>query len=69
VATRSAIRAARQAEVALLLARRKTTPEIAEILCISPRTARHHTEAVMAKLNVRTRLEVAPVIGRAAPTL
>lgn len=51
----------RQAEVALLLARRKTNPEIAETLSISPHTARHHTAAVMGKLGVRDRLK----IGRA----
>lgn len=52
----------RQAEVALLLARRKTNPEIAEILCISPHTARRHSEAVMGKLDIRSRQQVASAI-------
>jgi len=55
----------RQAEVAQLLARRKTNPEIAEALCISPHTARHHTEAVLQKLNVSCRRNVyRRVLGR-----
>lgn len=49
----------RQAEVATLLAERATNTEIAERLNISPATARHHTEAVMGALGVRSRREVA----------
>ncbi|NBB73424.1 MAG: hypothetical protein GVY35_07070, partial [Bacteroidetes bacterium] len=49
----------RQAEVAQLLARRKTNREIADALCISPHTARHHTEAVLRKLEVDSRRAVA----------
>jgi DNA-binding CsgD family transcriptional regulator len=48
----------RQAEVAQLLAQRKTNPEIAHALCISPHTARHHTEAVLSKLGISSRREV-----------
>lgn len=48
----------RQAEVALLLARRRTNPEIADQLCISTHTVRSHVEAVMAKLSVHDRREV-----------
>ncbi len=48
----------RQAEVALLLGRRKTTPEIARALTISPHTARRHTEVVLAKLGVHSRRDV-----------
>lgn len=48
----------RQAEVALLLARRKTNPEIAAELCISEHTVRSHTEAVMGKLGVHDRREI-----------
>lgn len=55
----------RQADVALLLARRKTNAEIADELCISPHTARHHTEAVMSRLGVRNRRDVASTIGGA----
>lgn len=49
----------RQAEVALLLARRKTNVEIAAELVISAHTALRHTEAVMAKLKVHHRRLVA----------
>lgn len=45
----------RQAEVARLLAGRLSNAEIAERLHVSPNTARHHTEAVMDKLEVRDR--------------
>jgi DNA-binding CsgD family transcriptional regulator len=48
----------RQAEVAQLLAQRKTNREIAEALCISPHTARHHTEAVLEKLSLHSRTDV-----------
>lgn len=48
----------RQATVALLLAERKTSVEIANTLCISTHTARHHTEAVMDKLGVQDRRDV-----------
>lgn len=48
----------RQAEVARLLARRLTNVEIAQRLHVSPNTARHHTEAVMGKLDVTDRREV-----------
>ena len=48
----------REAEIALLLAQRKRTAEIADLLCISIHTARRHTESIMAKLGVHSRLEV-----------
>jgi DNA-binding CsgD family transcriptional regulator len=54
----------RQAEVAQLLARRKTNREIAEALCISPYTARHHTEAVLRKLGIQTRTDVRDSLHR-----
>lgn len=53
----------RQAEVALLLAQRKTDPEIAELLCISPYTARGHAEAVMGKLGIHSRRDIALMIA------
>lgn len=53
---------ARQAEVAILLAGRRTNPEIADMLCISQHTARRHTEAVLGKLSVRDRRDVADVL-------
>jgi DNA-binding CsgD family transcriptional regulator len=54
----------RQAEVAQLLAQRKTNREIAEALCISRHTARHHTEAVLRKLGIQTRTEVRDSLHR-----
>lgn len=50
----------RQAQVALLLDQRKSNGEIADLLCISPHTARRHTEAVMRKLGVTDRREIRP---------
>lgn len=54
----------RQGEVALLLSRRLSNREIAKSLTISPHTALRHTEAVMAKLNVRDRRLVADRLRR-----
>ena len=45
----------REAHIAVRLARRQTTAEIAGELAISPHTVRHHTERVLAKLGVRSR--------------
>lgn len=56
----------REAEVALLLARRKRNREIAEALCISERTARHHTEKVLLKLGIGSRDQVAEAIQHSA---
>lgn len=47
-----------QARVALLLAARRSTAEIAEALSISPHTVRRHTEQVLARLGVARRDEV-----------
>ncbi|MFW6080156.1 MAG: response regulator transcription factor [Gemmatimonadota bacterium] len=52
----------REAEVALLLAERRTNREVAGDLCISPHTARRHTERVLQKLGVRRRTEVERVL-------
>lgn len=49
---------ARQAEVALLLARRLSNREIADALSISPHTARRHTEMVFRKLGISSRRQV-----------
>jgi DNA-binding CsgD family transcriptional regulator len=49
---------AREADVALRLARGERNRTIASELRISPHTARHHTESVLAKLDVHTRAEV-----------
>src|SRR5207253_2941693 len=52
----------RETEVALLLARRLTTEEIARALGCAERTARHHTEQVMTKLGVASRRAVADAL-------
>ena len=52
----------RQAEVALLLAERRTNREVAEALHISPHTARHHTQAVLDALAVGDRRDVAAAL-------
>lgn len=48
----------REAEVALLLAKRMSSKEISQRLGISVHTARRHTERILAKLGVRSRNEV-----------
>ena len=53
----------RQAEVALLLAERRSNREIAEALCISPYTARNHTEAVLSRLGLGDRRQVRDAIA------
>ncbi|HET9683122.1 MAG TPA: helix-turn-helix transcriptional regulator [Gemmatimonadaceae bacterium] len=53
----------REAEVAILLAGRRTTTEIARQLGISPHTVRRHVERVLAALNVRSRTDVAAALG------
>lgn len=58
---------AREANVALLLARGASNATVASELHISQHTARHHTESVLAKLNVQRRGEVARAIVAGAP--
>ena len=53
----------READVTLLLARGARNTAVASELHISPHTARHHTENVLAKLNIRARAEVARAIS------
>jgi len=45
----------RELQVASLLMHRLSNAEIARLLSISPHTARHHTENVLAKVGVRSR--------------
>lgn len=52
----------REAGVALLLARGLANDAVADALCISPHTARRHTERVMAKLDVSARAQVAAAV-------
>lgn len=54
----------REREVAQLLCHRWTSREIASYLGISVHTARRHSEAVLRKLGVSSRREVASVLGR-----
>ena len=51
-----------QTRVATLIAARRSNLEIARALCISPNTARRHTEIVMLKLGVTSRLDVETVL-------
>lgn len=53
-----------QARVALLVTGRRRNREIAEILSISPNTARRHTDSVLFKLGVHSRDAVREVIRR-----
>lgn len=57
-----------EARVALLLAERRTTAEIAAALYISPHTARHHAEHVLGKLGVASRNDVAAALAGDAGT-
>ena len=54
----------REIEVARLLAAGRSNLEVAQALRISPHTARHHTESVMAKLDVRSRTRIRDRITR-----
>ncbi len=49
----------RESQVARCLAAGDSSAKIAAVLCISRYTARHHTESVMRKLDVRSRAAVA----------
>ncbi len=53
----------REAEVALLLADRRSNREIAEALHIADKTARRHTERILSKLNAPSRRAVAAVVA------
>jgi DNA-binding CsgD family transcriptional regulator len=50
-----------------LLVNGRSNQEVAHALSISPHTARHHTERVLAKLGVRSRAEVLPRVLRGEP--
>ena len=49
----------KEQRVAILLARGRTNEEIARELFISSHTARHHTQAVLNKLGITSRRDVA----------
>jgi DNA-binding CsgD family transcriptional regulator len=56
----------REAEVALLLAERRTNAETATLLGISEHTARHHTERVLTKLGAHSRHNVRAILLQSA---
>jgi DNA-binding CsgD family transcriptional regulator len=54
----------REREVLRLLCERLTDPEIADRLCVSPRTASNHVASVLAKLGAANRREAAALAAR-----
>jgi DNA-binding NarL/FixJ family response regulator len=54
----------REREILTLLCQRRTDPEIAEQLYLSPRTASKHVSNILGKLGVTSRREVAAVAVR-----
>lgn len=56
---------AREADVALLLVARRSNLEIAEQLGISRHTARHHVQAILLKLGVKSRVTARQLLTRA----
>ena len=55
----------RELDVLRLLAERKTNPEIATALFISPRTVGAHVSSILRKLDATTRVQAATVADRA----
>ena len=56
---------AREAEIARLVAKRRTNPEVASELFLSVKTIETHMRNIFRKLEVTSRLDVAPAIERA----
>lgn len=54
--------------MARLVVDRRTNPEIAEALFLSPKTVETHLRNIFRKLQVSSRVEVARAIERAAST-
>ncbi len=59
----------RELQVARLLVDRRTTPEIAEALFLSPKTVETHMRNIFRKLDVSSRVEVARTVERAVHTI
>ena len=57
----------RERQVALLVLDRRTNPQIAEALFLSPKTIESHLRNIFHKLDVTTRVELAHVIERTFP--
>lgn len=55
-----------QARVALMLANRRTNAEIAKLLGITVHTARRHVEAVLLRMDARSRWEIEELVYTAA---
>ena len=58
----------RELQVARLVVDRRTNPEIAEALFLSPKTVETHMRNIFHKLDVSSRVEVARTVERAAHT-
>lgn len=58
-----------EARVAALLCERRSNAEIARALSLSPHTARHHTERVLATLGVHSRRDVLDAVERRLRTV
>jgi predicted ATPase/class 3 adenylate cyclase/DNA-binding CsgD family transcriptional regulator len=59
---------AREREVAALIARGFTNPQIASVLVISERTVHRHVSNMLEKLDLRSRAQVAAWVSRQRPT-
>jgi DNA-binding CsgD family transcriptional regulator len=57
----------KQADVTRLLVEGRTNAEIAETLCLSPHTVRHHVHNIFAKLGVGSRVELVSRLFRNSP--
>jgi DNA-binding NarL/FixJ family response regulator len=58
----------RELQVARLVVDRRTNPEIAEALFLSPKTVETHMRNILHKLDVSSRVEVARIVERADRT-